>query len=122
LAIQQDSDSYAGVESALKMPKASEEEKKLRQEKMQQALQAAALVPIQVAEESAGLLQFFRQLEPISNPSLGSDLETGIAMAHAAIGGALANVAINLKSIQDVAFSSELKRRVDAVQKLAASP
>jgi glutamate formiminotransferase / formiminotetrahydrofolate cyclodeaminase len=116
-AIQKDSDSYAGVESALKMPKASDEEKMCRQEQMQRALQAAALAPMEVAEIAAGLLQDFQQLKPVSNPNLKSDLQTGVWMAHAAIRGALANVAINLKSIKDEAFADELKRRVQAVEK-----
>jgi formiminotetrahydrofolate cyclodeaminase len=86
---------------------------------MQRALQAAALAPIEVAERSAVLLQLFRQLSPISNPNLKSDLETGIAMAQAAIRGALANVAINLTSIKDEAFSDALKRRVREVEKIS---
>jgi glutamate formiminotransferase/formiminotetrahydrofolate cyclodeaminase len=120
-AIQKDSDSYAGVESALKMPKASDEEKKRRQETMQRVLQVATLVPLGVAEKAAGLLQSFRELEPVSNPNLKSDLQTGFWMAHGAIRGALANVAINLKSIKDEAFSDELKRRVQAVEEVDAS-
>ena len=118
-AIQKDSDSYAGVESALKMPKSSDEEKQRRQDQMQRALQSAALAPIDVAEKSAALLQLFRQLTPISNPNLKSDLETGIAMSHAAIRAALANVAINLTSIKDESFSNNLKSRVEEVEKLA---
>ena len=120
-AIQKDSDSYAGVESALKMPKSSEEEKKHRQEQVQRALQAAALAPIEVAEIAAGLLPCFRQLEPISNPNLKSDLQTGVSMAHASIRGALANVSINLDSIKGEAFSSELRQRVQAVEKIVSS-
>jgi glutamate formiminotransferase / formiminotetrahydrofolate cyclodeaminase len=119
-AMQKDSDSYAGFESALKMPKASDEEKKRRQERMQQALQAATLVPLDVAEKAAGLLQSFQELEPVSNPNLKSDLQTGFWMAIAAIRGALANVAINLKSIKDELFSDELKRRVQAVEDAVA--
>lgn len=115
-AIQRDSEAYAGVEAALKMPKASDEEKKLRLAKMQGALQAAALVPLEVAERAAELLKSFRHMEPISNPNLRSDLKTGFWMARAAIGGALENVAINLKSIKDEAFSAELKKRVQAVE------
>jgi formiminotetrahydrofolate cyclodeaminase len=42
--------------------------------------------------------------------NLKSDLQTAVAMAHAAIRGALVNVAINLKSIKDEAFSKELNR------------
>ncbi len=120
-AIQKDSDSYAGVESALKMPKSSEEEKKLRQERMQHALHAAARVPIEVAEKSAGLLQFLNELEPISNPGLRSDFQTAVAMASASVWGALANVAINLKSIKDESISEELRQRISAVEKMVAS-
>ena len=64
------------------------------------------------------MLQSLRQLEPISNPNLMSDLQTGIAMANAAIRGALANVAINLKSIKDESFSADLTRRVQSVEKI----
>ena len=119
-AVQKDSNSYAGVEAALKMPRVSEEEKKARQEQMQRALQAAARTPMEVAEEANGVLQLLRQLEPISNPNLRSDLETGAAMAQAAIRGALANVSINLKSIRDETFSHEMRQRVTAVEKNSA--
>jgi glutamate formiminotransferase / formiminotetrahydrofolate cyclodeaminase len=119
-AIQQDSAAYVGVETALKMPKASDEEKKLRQAKMQEALQNAALVPMDVSERAAELLQLFRHLEPISNPNLKSDLKTGFWMAQAALGGALENVAINLKSIKDENFSAELEKRVQEVKRVLA--
>jgi formiminotetrahydrofolate cyclodeaminase len=120
-AIQKDSDSYAAFGSALKMPKGTDEEKKRRQEQMQRALEGATLAPIAVAEQAAALLQLLNQLKPISNPNLISDLQTGVAMAHAAIRGALANVAINLKSIKDEAFSTEMKERVASVEKIVAS-
>jgi glutamate formiminotransferase / formiminotetrahydrofolate cyclodeaminase len=118
-AIQKDSDSFSVVESALKMPRATDEEKQRRQEQMQRALHAASLVPLEVAEGAAELLQCFRQLDPISNPNLKSDLQTGVHMAHAAIRGALANVAVNLKSIKDEAFANELRRRMAAVENIA---
>jgi glutamate formiminotransferase / formiminotetrahydrofolate cyclodeaminase len=121
LAIQKDSDSYDAFGSALKMPKATNEEKKHRHERMQQALKAATLAPIEVAEQAAALLQSLKRLEPVSNPNLISDLQVGVAMAHAAIRGALANVTVNLKSIKDEAFSAELKRRVEAVEEIIAS-
>ena len=120
-AIQKDSDSYAGVESALKMPKASDEEKQRRDAQMQRALQSAALTPIEVAEKSAALLQLFHQLAPISNPNLKSDLDTGIAMSHAAIRAALANVAINLTSIKEETFSAALHRRGQSVEQIVAA-
>ena len=115
-AIQRDSDAYAGFTSALKMPKTSDEENKLRKEQMQRALQDATLVPMEVAEASAGLLASVRQLEPISNPNLISDLQTAAAMADAAIRGALANVKLNLRSIQNEPFTTDLIRRILAIE------
>lgn len=117
-AMQQDSDSYAAVEAALKMPKGTEEEKNARKRRMQQALQAAALTPMGVAETAASVLQALGRLEPMSNPNLRSDLQTGVATAHAAIRGALANVAINLQSIGDEAFREALRQRAAAVAAL----
>ncbi len=117
-AIQKDSEAYAGVEAALKMPKITEEEKKKRQEEMQRALHQAAAVPMEVAEKSAQLMQSFHALESISNPNLKSDLKAGFWMAHAAVRGALENVAINLKSIKDQAMVVELQKRVLQVEKI----
>jgi glutamate formiminotransferase/formiminotetrahydrofolate cyclodeaminase len=117
-AIQKDSEAYLGVEAALKMPKASEEEKKLRQRQMQRTLQTAALIPMEVAEKSADLMRNFQALESISNPNLKSDLKTGFWMAHAATRGALENVAINLKSIKDQTLITQLQKRVHEVKNI----
>ena len=40
-----------------------------------------------------------------------SDLTTALALARAAITGALANVEINLASLKDEAFATEIRKR-----------
>jgi len=45
-----------------------------------------------------------------------SDLRTSMALARAAIEGALANVAINLESLKDEVFVSEVRRRLAPLQ------
>jgi glutamate formiminotransferase len=120
-AVQTDNDAYAAVEAAMKLPKASEEEKRRRQESMQLAMKAAALVPMEAAEAAAELLKLFQQLDPISNQNLKSDLQTGIAMAHAAVRGALANVSINLKSIKDASLAADLRLRMQSVEALVST-
>ena len=117
-AVQKDSESYAAVEAAMKLPRTSEEEKKSRQEKLQSALKAAAQVPMEVAQSSLELLQIFRALEPVSHPNLKSDLKTGQSLALAATRGALENVRINLESIEDAEFVAAMTERVGKIEAL----
>ncbi len=50
-------------------------------------------------------------LKPITNPNMKSDLTTAIALAIAALEGALANVEVNLDSLKDEGFVSETRER-----------
>ncbi len=47
-----------------------------------------------------------------------SDLITAAALARAAMEGALANVEINLESIKDVDFASQVRTRTTALTEL----
>jgi len=44
-----------------------------------------------------------------------SDLTTAVALAGAALTGALANVEINLASLKDQAFTAEVRQRTAAL-------
>jgi formiminotetrahydrofolate cyclodeaminase len=80
------------------------------------ALKLATSVPLGVAKRSAEIAQIAGKLRPITNPNMKSDLTTSIAMAKAAIEGALANVEINLESIKDASFVQETRKQVAAVK------
>ncbi len=64
------------------------------------ALRQATSVPLGVAERSAEVARIAEALRPVTNPNMASDLTTGIALAGAAVTGALANVEINLGSMK----------------------
>lgn len=81
------------------------------------ALKHATSVPLGVAECASEVSRIAETLKPITNPNMASDLTTGIALAGAALTGALSNVEINLGSIksgfaQDDAFMKETRARV----------
>jgi len=80
------------------------------------ALKLATGVPLTVAEKAREVARIAEKLGPITNPNMKSDLTTSIALANAAIQGALANVEINLESSKDAAFVSEVRQRVAAVK------
>ncbi len=110
-AVDRDSQAYEQVVAVQHLPKDTEQESQLRQQKIQEALVMATEVPLEVAEEARAILQCLLELRPISNPNLSSDLNTGIWMALASAQGALENVAVNLKSILDPAFVERNTRR-----------
>jgi formiminotetrahydrofolate cyclodeaminase len=75
------------------------------------ALKQATSVPLSVAERSREVATIAERLKPVTNPNMKSDLVTSLALAKAAIEGALANVEINLESIKDQAFATEIRKR-----------
>jgi len=68
-----------------------------------------------VAERAREVAKIAESLKPITNPNMKSDLTTSLALARAAIEGALANVEINLESMKDEGFVADVKRKVTAL-------
>jgi formiminotetrahydrofolate cyclodeaminase len=117
-AINADAESYNLVMNAYK---AGKEAPDAGSDAINAALRQAASVPLEVAEKAVELVRMADQLKPMTNPNMGSDLTTAIALAKAALAGALANVAVNLDSIkpespEDEAFVSQARQREAALQ------
>jgi len=106
-AIDADAESYNAVMKAYKQAKESANGDTL----IDAALRQATTVPLGVAERAREVSRIAEQLKPITNPNMKSDLITGIALAKAGIEGALANVEINVESIKDPAFVSEMRKK-----------
>jgi glutamate formiminotransferase/formiminotetrahydrofolate cyclodeaminase len=111
-SIDADAASFNEVMAAFKKVKEHPE----AQGEVEAALKKATNIPLAVAERSSEVSKLLERLRPITNPKMASDLSVGIALARAAIEGALANVEINLGDLKDAAFVAEERRRVDAVK------
>ena len=86
------------------------------------ALRQATSVPLSVAERAAEVAQIAEMLKPITNPNMASDLTSAIALAQAALTGAVANVEINLGSMkagfaEDDSFVAETRARAASLRK-----
>jgi glutamate formiminotransferase/formiminotetrahydrofolate cyclodeaminase len=122
-AIDRDAASFELVMAAYKMPQGSPDEQRRREIAIQQALQGAAQVPLEVARLSADIFERLGQLESISSPSMLSDIRVGRLMAAAGVRGALENVAINLESIADGNFNGRMRSESAALRaRVAESP
>jgi glutamate formiminotransferase len=112
-AIDADAAAYTAVMQAFKAAKAEPNASHL----IASALRQATSAPLGVAERASEITAIARSLQPITSPNMASDLVTAIALAEAALQGALANVAININSLQSdpsdsSAFVSEVQQRV----------
>ena len=110
-AIDRDAESFDAVLKAYKQAKDSNGDQIIAA-----ALAQATSVPLGVAEKAREVAAIAEKLGPITNPNMKSDLTTAVALAEAAITGALANVDINLESLKDAAFVSEVRRRASLVR------
>jgi len=115
--VDDDSAAYARVAEAMKLPKASDDEKKARAERVQTALLAASRVPLEVAKTSRRLLDACERGLAQAPSAAVSDLGVGALMAEAALRGAAMNVMINLASLKDrgqvKALSEDLDRALE---------
>jgi glutamate formiminotransferase/formiminotetrahydrofolate cyclodeaminase len=110
-AIDADAESYNVVMKAYKSAKASDGNATINS-----ALKQATTVPIGVAEKVVEVAEIATNLKPITNPNMKSDLTTAIALAKAALEGALANVEINLDSLKDEGFVAQTRKRAAALK------
>ena len=110
-AIDADAESYNSVMAAYKKSR----ESAAADGHVDSALKQATRVPLQVAGAAREVLRIVESLHPITNPNMKSDLTTAAALARAAVEGALANVEINLQSVQDAEFIAEVRKKTAAL-------
>jgi glutamate formiminotransferase/formiminotetrahydrofolate cyclodeaminase len=120
-AIDADAESYNVVMKAYKSAKESDRNANDGDAGIASALKQATSVPLGVAEKVVEVAKIAAKLKPITNPNMKSDLTTAIALAKAALEGALANVEINLDSLKndwpkDEAFVNETRKRAAALR------
>jgi glutamate formiminotransferase/formiminotetrahydrofolate cyclodeaminase len=114
-AIDADAESYNAVMKAYKQAKDSAGKDGI----IDDALKQATNVPLGVAERAREVVEIIETLKPITNPNMKSDLTTALALARAAMEGALANAEINLESLKDQAFAADARKRALALKPLA---
>ena len=118
--VDDDSAAFATVSEAMKMPKATDEDKLARKERLQSALLSASRVPLEVAKTSRRLLELCERTMTTAPAATVSDIGVGALMAETALSGAALNVMINLASVTDAAqvkaLSEDLDRAVDGAE------
>ncbi|MGV8018104.1 MAG: glutamate formimidoyltransferase [Ignavibacteria bacterium] len=106
--IDADTNAFNDYMIAMRMPKHTDEEKKIRHGKMQDGLKKAVEVPMKVMRIADSCWEWMIEMSKYGNLSSASDLEVGAKCLETGIWGAFKNVKINLPQIEDEKYKSEV--------------
>jgi len=115
--VDEDTEAFNAIMSALKMPKDSEEEKKARSEAIEKATYKATTVPLEIAELAYDALGAIEPILKHGNKHAISDIGVGALMLYAGLEGAVLNVKINLGSLSDDAFKEKVSSKIETFLK-----
>ncbi|MDP2945707.1 MAG: cyclodeaminase/cyclohydrolase family protein [Atribacterota bacterium] len=113
--IEEDVKVFNNFMATYKMPKETEDEKKIRAEKIQESLIKAAKVPLKVAYKCLDILSLSKEVAEKGNINVVSDAGVAVLMAEAALESAIINVKINLRMIKDEKVRTELSSSIKEI-------
>ena len=99
--VDEDTEAFNGIMSALGMPKGSDEERAARKAALQLATHYAAEVPLHTQETAYEVFALCKAMAESGNPNSVSDAGVGALAARAAVLGAGMNVKINAQGLSD---------------------
>ena len=115
-AVDRDTEAFNCVITAMRMPKATEEERAVRSQAIQDAYKEAANVPLTTLRDCRRALAEARFAAEKGHAASISDAGVGALAAFAGVEGAAMNVLINLKDITDEAYVKDLRTEVEQLR------
>jgi len=106
--VDKDTAAFNRIMNAFALPKATEEEKKIRTRAIQDATKFAIEIPFKVMQVSYESMQVIKAMAEFGNPNSVSDAGVGALCARSAVMGAFMNVRINAAGYDDKAFVADI--------------
>ncbi len=113
--VDEDTRAFNAIIDAVRMPKATDDEKKSRSEAMKQATKYAIEVPFRVMETAWKSFEVLEEMAANGNPNSVSDAGVGVLCAKTAVYGAYLNVMINCMGLKDPDFVHDMQSRANAM-------
>ena len=108
-----DAEVFAPLAKAYGLPRDTPEELAEKDRVMEGCLLAASLVPMQIMEKTAELLDILKELGEKGSRLAVSDVGVGVQFARTALLGAVMNVYINTKAMKDREEADRLNAEAD---------
>ena len=110
--IDKDAENFLPLSKCYGLPAETEEEKKIKDEKMQAALKQAVAAPVEIVKLSYKTILLHEELKEKGSKIAISDVGCGVLAAKAAMEMGWLNTVINLKSIKDKDFTENIKKEL----------
>ncbi|KQC08911.1 MAG: formiminotransferase-cyclodeaminase [Candidatus Cloacimonas sp. SDB] len=122
-AIDKDTQAFYAMMDAVKLPKKTEKEQKIRDQAIQDSTRNAILVPLETLEIAFEAVQLAENIASIGNKNALSDAGVAAITANAAAKSAYLNIQINMPGIEDEHFKFDILTKaaelVDKVNNIA---
>jgi glutamate formiminotransferase/formiminotetrahydrofolate cyclodeaminase len=118
--VDEDAQAYGGVAAAYALPKATDDERRIRNEAIQLSLVAAMQPPLRIMEAGCDVLRLAGEIAEIGNPSVASDAGCAALLGEAAVRAAGLNVMANVVLLRDELIADEARARGAALEARAA--
>jgi len=102
--IDEDTNAFNKIMEAYGLPKNTDEEKKFRHQKIQEATKYAIEVPFKVMNLAYESMEVIQAMAEIGNPNSVSDAGVGAIAARGCVMGAYLNVKINSSGLDDINY------------------
>ncbi|MFP3255837.1 MAG: glutamate formimidoyltransferase [Thermoplasmata archaeon] len=112
LIVDEDVMVFNKIMDALKLPKETEEQVRLRKEKIEEASKEACEVPLKTARLCLEVMKLAFKVTEKGNKNAISDGACSAYFAHSALQGALLNIRINLKNISDENYKKMMHENI----------
>ncbi len=115
--LQKDTEAFDDAAKAFKLPKNTEEEKKIRAEAIETGLKKATQVPLSIMEKSLEISRLALEVLKKGNKMAITDGAISAIFANATAVGAMFNVRINFTWMKDREYIEKTEQRLDEIIK-----
>ncbi|MGL5314634.1 MAG: cyclodeaminase/cyclohydrolase family protein [Peptostreptococcaceae bacterium] len=113
--VDRDTESFNEVMKAMKMPKSTDEEIKIRKSAIQDATLFSIDVPFKTAKLSLDALKILEYLVQYGNQNAITDIGVGTLMLYSGLEGAILNVKVNLMGLDDIDIKEGYSTKCSAI-------
>jgi formiminotetrahydrofolate cyclodeaminase len=113
--IDEDVRAYREVTRCLRLPRSTPDQQDERRESLDEALQEATEVPLEVADAALGILDLAVSVAPAVRPAAAGDLAAAVHLAEAAVKGSLRNAHINSTAMRGVEYPEQALGRIETM-------